>query len=231
MAKPSKGRLVVLEGDLANSEEGTLEFFYNPTEYSISKSNSWQTKANKGHNVHKYEFAGGEPRQLQMELFFDSYLTANGAPPKDLRKILNKLFNFMMIDKGGQTRGPNSRMSKPPKCRLMWGRQTNHLAFQCYITSCSVKYTMFKEDGVPIRATANLTLKEALDSEDRLPTNPTSRGEPGRRLHRVVEGDRLDLIAFREYGEADKWRLIADANRLKSLRDLSPGMVLAIPPS
>ena len=113
----------------------------------------------------------------------------------------------------------------------MWGRQTNHLAFQCYIVSCSVKYTMFKEDGVPIRATATLALKEALDSEDRLPTNPTSLGEPGRRLHRVVEGDRLDLIAYREYGEADKWRLIADANRLMNLRDLTPGTVLAIPPA
>jgi hypothetical protein len=228
--KLCRGRIVVIEGELANSTAGTLEFMFNPTEYTISKSNSWTTTANKGRNVPKYEFQGGEPRQLQMELFFNSYLPRFGEQQQDLRLVLNKLFNMMMIDKSSQLKGSNSRMSHPPKCRIEWGGATNHLAFQCYIISCSIKYTMFNEDGIPIRATANLTLKEAMDREDRLPTNPTSIGEPGRRLRTVAEGDRLDWIAYEEYGDAREWRRLAEANHLHNPLDLRAGMVLAIPP-
>jgi phage tail protein X len=35
---------------------------------------------------------------------------------------------------------------------------------------------------------------------------------PGRFLHTVREGDRLDLLAFKYYGDATKWWQIADAN-------------------
>lgn len=86
------------------------------------------------------------------------------------------------------------------------------------------------ESGMPVRATAKLTLKEVTDPEHLQPTNPTSRGEPGRRLYTVQEGDRLDLIAYREYGDAKEWRRIAEANRLFNPLALRPGMVLAIPP-
>jgi hypothetical protein len=230
----SKGRLVVTEGELSKGDklqsDGTLEFMFNPTDYTISKTNSWTLKANKGKNVPQLEFKGGEPRELKLDLFFDTYLQPTGTPQRNLRLALNKLFNFMMIDKGGQMKGQHSSMSQPPKCRLEWGQASSHLNFECYITSCSVKYTMFDVNGVPIRATANLALKEATDSTDRLPTNPTSLGEPGRRRRVVAEGDRLDLIAYQEYGDAREWRRLAEANHLHNPLGLRPGMILAVPP-
>lgn len=221
-----RGTLKATEGELTGT---TIKFMFNPTEYSVSKSNQWSAKANKGKNVPKWEFNGGDPRVLTLELFFDSYMPRDGVETGDVRKATNQLFNFMMVDKGGQTKGPNSKMSHPPKCHLEWGKDTkNH--FDGYITSCNVKYTLFDDAGTPIRATANLTIKEARDSEDRLPTNPTSIGEPGRRLWTVREGDRLDWLAYEEYGDAQEWRRIADANHLANPLDLEPGMVLAIPP-
>lgn len=36
---------------------------------------------------------------------------------------------------------------------------------------------------------------------------------PGRFLHTVLEGDRLDLLAFKYYGDATKWWQICDANQ------------------
>jgi hypothetical protein len=227
--KLSRGFIKAIDGDLAGTPDGELKFHFNPTEYSITKANQWTKSANKGRNVPKYEFAGGEPRKLTMELFFDAYTTGDGSP-ENLRKTLNKLFNLMMISKGGQTRGAESKMSRPPKCQVEWGKSTLDLAFDCYILNCTVKYTMFDLQGVPIRATANLTLQEARDPDERLPTNPTSLGEPGRRLRRVAEGDRLDWIAYQEYGDAGAWRQIAQANGLFNPLDLRPGMVLAVPP-
>lgn len=233
MGQYISGQLVVTEGELVNTDGGTLTFMVNPTELTISKSNSWNHTYQKGRNVPKWEFKGGDPRQMQLELFFDSRLPTldpDCTASSDLRPSLNKLFNFMMIDDGSQLKGAKSKMSHPPKCRMQWGEGTMHLSFDCYVTSCSIKYTMFDESGVPTRATASLTLLEATDSDALLLTNPTSRGDPGRRLWTVAEGDRLDWIAFREYGDASQWRRIAEANNLHNPLEVRPGMVLALPP-
>ncbi len=224
MGQLIRGRLVVEEGSLQGQ---SVEFMFNPTEYTISKSNQWNLKANKSGNVPKWEFGGGEPRQLQVELFFESYLPRQGVAATDVRKLTNQLFNFMTID--AALKGKNSKMGQPPKCRLIWGQDTKH-QFDCYITSCQVKYTLFQEDGTPVRATATLTLKEVRDPKALLPTNPTSAGEPGRRIWVVQEGDRLDWIAYQEYGDAREWRRIAEANRIFNPLDLRPGTALAIPP-
>jgi nucleoid-associated protein YgaU len=53
------------------------------------------------------------------------------------------------------------------------------------------------------------------------------------RTYTVVSGDSLSKIAKREYGDAQKWQVIYQANRDKiSNPDLiHPGQVLTIPPS
>ena len=53
------------------------------------------------------------------------------------------------------------------------------------------------------------------------------------RTYTVVAGDSLSKIAKREYGDAQKWQAIYQANRDKiSNPDLiHPGQVLTIPPS
>jgi hypothetical protein len=126
-------------------------------------------------------------------------------------------------------KGRNSKMGQPPCCRLVWG-QDSKFHFDCYILSCTVKYTLFNENGIPVRATATLSLKEVADPEDLSPTNPTSLGDPGRKVYVVSEGDRLDWIAYREYNDATEWRKIAEANRITNPLALQPGMVLTIPP-
>ncbi len=233
MAEPARGRLEACEGRLAG-QNNAVEFMFNPSEYTISKKNTWNLKANKSGNVPKWEFGGGEPREIQLELFFDSYLPRKNGKSKqiqksDVRKATNQLFNFMLIDEDLKSKKPNSKMGQPPKCRLTWGQDTKY-QFDCYIQSCTVKYAMFDSTGLPVRATATISLKEVRDPKALLPTNPTSIGEPGRRVHVVQEGDRLDWIAYQEYGDARHWRRIAEANGISNPLNLYPGMVLSIPP-
>ncbi|MFI6512974.1 LysM peptidoglycan-binding domain-containing protein [Streptosporangium sp. NPDC050855] len=46
----------------------------------------------------------------------------------------------------------------------------------------------------------------------------------------VKEGDRVDLIAFRNYGDAGLWYMIADANpEILDWMTVSPGMKLRLP--
>ena len=49
------------------------------------------------------------------------------------------------------------------------------------------------------------------------------------RLHTVVEGDRLDLLAYRYLGDARLWWIICDYNDLFFPLALDPGLALRIP--
>jgi len=46
----------------------------------------------------------------------------------------------------------------------------------------------------------------------------------------IYAGDRLDLIAWEEYGDCSKWRLIAKANELVDPLHLRSGQTLIVPP-
>jgi nucleoid-associated protein YgaU len=94
----------------------------------------------------------------------------------------------------------------------------------------SVRYTLFREDGTPVRATAKITLQEAEDEHHTKRQNPTSYSEPGLRFREVLPRDTLAQIAYEEYGDATVWRRIADRNRLDDPLNLRPGQILVIPP-
>jgi nucleoid-associated protein YgaU len=90
----------------------------------------------------------------------------------------------------------------------------------------NVKYTMFKPDGTPVRATANITLEE-VPSEPK-GTNPTSGSLAGRRTYVVAAGDSLHSIAHAEYGNANLWRALALINGIDDPLRTIPGTRLLI---
>lgn len=61
----------------------------------------------------------------------------------------------------------------------------------------------------------------------RPPIETTPR--PDDRFHTVVDGDRIDLLAFRYLGNADLWWIICDYNDIFFPLELPPGTVLRIP--
>jgi len=82
---------------------------------------------------------------------------------------------------------------------------------------------------LPVRATASMSMLQVKDAGTYPAQNPTSGGEGVRATHTVEWGDTLDLIAFREYGDATKWRPLAQANNLEDPRALRPGQKLVVP--
>ena len=93
----------------------------------------------------------------------------------------------------------------------------------------SQKFTMFSTGGIPVRATADITFTQYNDINDYPGQNPTSGGGPIERIRTITAGDRLDLIAAEVYGDATKWRHIAQRNNLRDPLALRPGMLLRIP--
>jgi hypothetical protein len=97
-----------------------------------------------------------------------------------------------------------------------------------YLQSVSAKYTLFRIDGTPIRATCNLELIEWSNPASR--QNPTSGGKPGMEVHTLIEGESLHSVAWSRYGEASYWRAIADFNGIDDPLRVPPGTRLLLPP-
>lgn len=216
----------------------TVKCLFNPKEYTFSKQNSWSSKPAKGSNLGLFEFGNGQPATLQMQLFFDTYANVkNGAstsePPKDVRKEYTAaIWEMMKVDTGlanlNDKPGKPSKNKKgrPPVVVFQWG---STWSFKAVITSIKERFSLFLPDGTPVRSTLDVTFQQVQDKDDHPPTNPTSGGTGGERVWTVREGDTLAWIAYKEYGDTDLWRLIADANNLSRVRRLSPGMHLEIP--
>jgi nucleoid-associated protein YgaU len=95
------------------------------------------------------------------------------------------------------------------------------------VTSVSAKYTLFSAAGVPIRATCTVSLQEMPGEKGK--QNPTSGSIAARSLHRVVVGDTLASIAYREYGDPTLWRPLATFNRVDDPLRIPLGSVLMLP--
>jgi hypothetical protein len=197
----------------------TLTCLFNPSEYTIAKQNQWETKNVVGRNSPNLEFTGGGARSMTMDLMFDVFEQSGG----DVRTHIDKLWQMTNIE--SRTRSARSRRGRPPFVLFQWGGDWH---FRAALTSLSVKYTLFRQDGTPVRAVATVTLQEAEDEPRR--TNPTSGSLPGYRRYVVEPHDTLPNIAFKEYGDATKWRTIAEANGIDDPLALSPGQALGIPP-
>jgi nucleoid-associated protein YgaU len=202
-------------------EDGSqpLEFRFNPKELSISKSATWNRPTNKGakHST-KPEFGGVQPQTVTMELFFDDW-EGTGNLVKDIELLLSWL---KPTDKSIN----QSKKPQPNALKFHWG-QGPLADFKGYLKSVSAKYTMFKPDGTPVRATAQITLEEI--PADPKKQNPTSGAIAGRRSHVVAAGDSLHSVAFREYAEPALWRALAVLNGIDDPLRVAPGTRILIP--
>jgi nucleoid-associated protein YgaU len=130
----------------------------------------------------------------------------------------------MMVDK--KLKDKKNKNGRPPRVLFQWGETWS---FEAVINSVKQQFTLFLSTGTPVRATLDITFQQVTDTAQLRPQNPTSGGVGGERVWRVSAGDTLAWIAFREYGDSTMWRLIADANRLTRVRELTPGTMLVIP--
>lgn len=198
-----------------------VECMFNPNEYSFTKSNRWSISQTRGANVPKLEFSGGEPTDLSLELFFDTYETG-----QDVRRTYtNAIWKMAMVNQ--EKKDPRTLKSQPPKVEFRWGTMWS---FKAVIASISQKFTLFLSDGTPVRCTMNITFRQVEDEGLYPRQNPISGGAAGHRTHVFRAGEMLDYIAAQEYGEARHWRYIAEVNNIDDPLSIAPGTVLRLPP-
>lgn len=197
-----------------------IPVMFNPTEYSFSKTNSWNRESIKENNVPKTQFSAGNPTELKVQLFFDTYEHPEGGTPTDVREYTKKIIALTKV-------GDFKDGRRPPMCRFIWG---GAISFLSVITSLSYKYTLFLESGTPVRATMDISFQECIDEDESKGQTSPPLGIPGHKMLTVKPGDTIDGIATHEYGDPKLWRYIADGNSLDNPKDIRPGQVLRIAP-
>jgi nucleoid-associated protein YgaU len=95
------------------------------------------------------------------------------------------------------------------------------------LESVSQRFTMFGDDGTPLRATLNVSFKEYERVDVEIQSGffiapPT--------VYNIASGETASKVAEIVMGDPYAWRAIADANGLDNPRKLVPGMSLIVPP-
>ncbi|MFG1804900.1 peptidase M23 [Streptomyces sp. NPDC049040] len=196
---------------------GRVDFQFNPKELTLAKSAKWERKTARGASrAGPAEYTGPEPSKLTLEMFFD----ATDAQSDKVVKTVEQLFSCCVPTDQTQ----DKKKGTPPFVIFHWGSLTG---FVGYISQVQAKYTLFTAGGLPIRAVCQVTIEELASQ---LPgQNTTSGALTARRVHRVVDGDTLPMLAFREYGDPAAWRDIAEANGIDDPMRLTPGGSLLLP--
>lgn len=217
MTTTSLAKAVIINLDKGGDR---VEVMFNPNEYTFNKQNVWIQGGSSGKDMPQLEFSGGQPATLQMQLFFDTY-----AQHEDVRvAYTDRIWELMLVD--SDLMDQKTGKARPPMVRFQWGRSWS---FDAVIASVSQRFTLFLNDGTPARATLDVSFQQIKDSRQLKPQNPSSGGAGGERSWTVRAGDSLPWIAYKTFGDPSRWRLIADHNRLKNVRRLTPGTLLEIP--
>ncbi len=201
---------------------------FNPSEYTISDSATYDEKIRRKKNDSIVSFNGKPRAVLSVKLYFNvdemssvgglvsgavNLITGNDTT-KDITATLNKIASLTEID---------GVEHQPPGVAFVWGS----LQFLGYTERVSVNYTMFDKSGKPLRAVVDLTIRgrNGSSSEKNSPFMSPDRTK----ARTMTEDINIWNIAEKEYGDVQEWRRIEDANDIMNPLDIPVGKVLRVP--
>ena len=227
-----KMTITVVDGRKKGEE---ITVLYNPEHYVQSRSVTMNRESVIGANGQEAQIPSGTSETLQFTLFFDSMsagaevggsavdrlkFTGNGILPSaakmiDVRDYTKKIYNLMRFD---------STIHAVPPLKLEW----DSLHFYGYLAQCTQTFTKFTETGMPVRARMDCEFRQMLNLKEDAELDPWESPDTTK-YRTVTQGDALWSMAVKEYGMADRWRLIASANGLSNPRRLRAGERIVLP--
>lgn len=203
----------------ARDGSASVPFQFNPATLSFTKAARLVQEPTVGaESAPAASFVGSEPMTLTLTMLIDD---VEDAGTKVVERVSTLVGWTTAVELGDER-------TVPPLV-FRWGglKLGASSDFPCALSSVQVGYQMFDPSGRPIRAECQLSLTEIPNEPG--PTNPSSGALRAHRSHVVTRSDSLPLIAQRVYGDAGRWRLIAETNRIVDPFALVPGSELVLP--
>jgi nucleoid-associated protein YgaU len=211
-----------------------LKVQFNPTEYTLAKGAQIAEVPIPGLDTPILQFVRGQTETMTLDLFFDSTDKGTGAGAAPVTVDTDQFYQLIKIESGTHA---------PPVLLFSWGgkefpghRSYSTLAnqqrygFKCVVESVRQRFTFFNPQGIPLRATLTVALKEYKTLAEQI-AELNLQSADHTKAHVVQRGETLSRIAWTRYGDPSDWRLIADRNELDDPLSLEPGRILEIPPN
>lgn len=228
MAEPARAKLMI---QWAGRSEEEISLAYNPTELSFDKGVQLAEITIPGLDSPLQQFVRGQAEKLSLELFFDTTDDGMGAGARSVTEETDKVYALTRIE-------PSSHA--PPLVRFVWGQAVpgrylpqasgNHRreSFRGLVENVKQRFTLFSPEGVPLRATVTLTIREFVPLHEQL-TRANKRSPDKTHAHVLRERETLANVAAESYLRPQQWRPIADENGIDDPRRLAPGRLLRVP--
>jgi hypothetical protein len=222
----------VLIATYSDRQQQTFEVQFNPTEFSLDKGAQIAEISIPGLDAPLLQFVRGQNERMTLDLFFDTTEhSMAGADVVTVTTLTDRIYELVKIEPAGHA---------PPVCTFVWGREfpggqlsaragnQRRTHFDCIIESVKQKFTLFSPEGIPLRATLTLTLREYKTLSTQL--QQLGLNSPDRtHSHVIQQGETLPSIADRYYRKPGEWRPIAEQNGIADPRRLVVGTILTIP--
>jgi hypothetical protein len=204
-------RLEIVRPVIADERKKRIPLRFNPTDYKLSKSNTFAEITIPGLETPPIQYVRGGSETLTVQALVDTSDTLDNVRTSYVDAIRNLM-------------RPDSREHAPPIVRFVW----DEAVFTGVLEKLDVNYVLFHQDGVPLRAQLDITLKEFRPAAQQVQDPPRS-SPTVEKSYVVRRGDTWDRIAAAVYRRPEAWRELARANGINDPRDLRPGLVLTVP--
>ena len=214
--KLEKLKIIQYQDDTFQTKTGSeMTVPINPAKYSRNiaiKYNEEQEQGTQGNNP---RYGKTPPEEMQFEFVFDG----TGAVPdsRDVEEDV-KTFKDLVYAVDGEIHRPNF-------LKIIWGP----LSFNCSLKSLTINYTLFKPNGVAIRAMLNGTFMCVME-EERRAVEQGNNSPDLTHIRYSKEGDTLPLMTYKIYKNAALYPQVAKYNGLANFRNLKPNTRIVFPP-
>lgn len=222
----TKVHIEAYSDDAYNSLVGAFDVLYNPNTYDVEYKNEFDTSRPENANDSLPQFKSAKGKDLVIELLWDATgasftgiaeeftrIRAEGHVEASIQRFLALTFELQ-----ADTHRPNF-------LKVNWGT----LMFQGVLTSAKVTYSLFANDGKPLRAKMNCTFMSHRALEEQ--AAETQRNSPDLTHYLAVDGSlSLPSLSFKVYRDPKYYLEVAKHNRLNNFRSLKQGTRLAFPP-
>ena len=224
----------IIREDAGATPGKVFTVMFNPDQVTYKKEAHWNFQHANGQDLPGGAYTGAVPPTLSLTLIFDG--TEKGD---NVAKIINELSELTKVDpalsngtvsSGGRNAHQVSPTEhhRPPWVTFQWGK---YLSFKAAITSLICRFTLFLDDGTPVRASVDVVFTQIVDENAFQKQNPTSGGRTGETVHRLAPRETLDQVAYASFGQTGLWRALAAFNGIDDPLRLQAGDPILLPAS
>lgn len=194
-----------------------FEAMINPAGYAHTFKLNYAKNCALGQSGTETKYDASQPEEIALkELVLDA-TGAAGSKPTPVEEQIELLKRVVYTYRGTK--------HEAPIVQLKWG----DFLFYGRVKSLKCDYTLFKPNGVPLRAKVTLTFIEYQSNEE-ISKKAAQTSPDLTHLIEVKAGDTLPLLCYQVYQDCSYYLDVAKINRLTNFRNLKPGTKLRFPP-